>query len=84
MTPNPQAGYHAVLVVLIHQTQPCSSHGSQVLMIAADALGYYKLALLVILIMQQASLALTHCSPSNILILIWIPMWLSYGNTRSL
>lgn len=52
-------------------------------MMAADSLGYYKLALLAILIMQQAPLALTHCSPSNILILIWPPMWLPYSNTSS-
>ena len=64
-------------MVLIHQTQLCGSHGSQVLMTAADALGYYALALLAILIMQQAPLVPTHCSPSNILILIWFPMWLS-------
>lgn len=43
-------------------------------MMTTDALGYYQLALLAILIMQQAPLALTHCSPSNILILIWFPM----------
>lgn len=49
-------------------------------MMAADALGYDTLALL---IMQQALLALTHCLPSNILILIWFPMWLSYDNTHS-
>lgn len=72
-----------MLVVTIHHTQLCSYHGSQVLMMAADALGYYKLALLGILIMQPAPLALTHYAPSNSLILIWFPMWLSYGNTSS-
>lgn len=72
-----------VLAVLIHQTELCGSHGSQIQMMAADALGYYKLAVVAILILQQAPLALTHCSPSNILILIWFPMWPSYGNTSS-
>lgn len=52
-------------------------------MMAADALGYYKLAVVAILILQQAPPALTHGSPSNILILIWFPMWPSYGNTTS-
>lgn len=66
-----------MLVGLIHQVQLYSSQGSQVLMMTADALGYYKLALLAISIMQQAPLVLIHCSPSNILILIWFPMWLS-------
>lgn len=72
-----------VSAVLIHQTEQCGSHGSQILMTATDALGYYKLAVVAILILQQVPLAMTHCSPSNILILIWFPMWLSYGNTTS-
>lgn len=48
-----------VLAVLIHQTELCGSHGSQIQMMAADALGHYKLAVVAILILQQAPLALT-------------------------
>lgn len=37
----------------------------------------------IFLIMQKAPLALTCCSPSNILILIWFLVWLYYENTDS-
>lgn len=72
-----------VLTVLIDQTKQGGSHSSQILMMATDALGYYKLAVAAIWIVQQVPLAMTHCSPSNILILIWFPMWPSYDNTTS-
>jgi hypothetical protein len=47
------------------------------LTMATDVLGCYKLALSAVSIMQQVPLVLTHCSPSNTLILTWFPLWLS-------